>query len=69
MSALAISLVAFTCIFGGTLLGMLLRLVLPEHHLSPDSKDIVKLAIGTIATLAALVLGLMTASAKGSSRR
>jgi hypothetical protein len=66
MSALAISLVAFACIFSGTLLGMFLRRVLPDHHLSPESKDIVKLAIGTIATLAALVLGLMIASAKGS---
>jgi hypothetical protein len=48
------------------LIGMFLRVVLPEHHLSDESKDAVKLGIGMIATLAALVLGLLIASAKGS---
>jgi hypothetical protein len=66
VSPLAISLIAFGCIFGGMLLGMFLRGVLPEHHLSDDSKDVVKLGTGMIATLAALVLGLLIASAKGS---
>lgn len=66
MSPLAISLIAFGCIFGGMLIGMFLRVVLPEHHLSDESKDAVKLGIGMIATLAALVLGLLIASAKGS---
>ena len=66
MSPLAISLVAFVCVFGGTLLGMFLRTRLPEHHVSDESKDAVKLGIGMIATLAALVLGLMIASAKGN---
>ena len=66
MSPLVISLVAFVCIFGGTLFGMFLRNILPEHHLSDESKDAVKLGIGMIATLAALVLGLLVASAKGT---
>ena len=66
MSPLAISLVAFGCIFGGMMIGMFLRVVLPEHHLSDESKDAVKLGIGMIATLAALVLGLLIASAKGN---
>jgi hypothetical protein len=66
VSPLAISLVAFACIFGGALLGMVVRVFLPEHHLSEDSKDVVKLGTGMIATLAALVLGLMIASAKGT---
>jgi hypothetical protein len=39
---------------------------LPEHHLSADSKDVVKLGMGTIATLAAIVLGLLIATAKGT---
>jgi len=66
VSPLAISLIAFGCIFGGMLLGMFLRTVLPEHHLSDDSKDVVMLGTGMIATMAALVLGLLIASAKGS---
>jgi hypothetical protein len=66
MSALAISLIAFICIFGSTLIGIFLRTVLPEHHLSEESKDGLKLGIGMIATLAALVIGLLLASAKGN---
>jgi hypothetical protein len=61
-----ISEVAFTFIFGGALLGMLLRFVLPEPHLSADTKDVVRLSTGLIATLSALVLGLLVASAQGS---
>jgi len=63
---LVISLIAFGCICGGLLLGMVLRAVLPEHHLSVESRDVVKLGTGTIATLAALVLGLLIGSAKGN---
>ena len=66
MSALAISLVAFACIFGGALLGMFIRTFLPGHHVSDESKDVVKLGTGIIATMAALVLALMIASAKGN---
>jgi uncharacterized membrane protein (DUF485 family) len=66
VSALTISLIAFACIFGGTLLGMFLRTILPDHHVSDDSKGAVMLGIGMIATMAALVLGLLIASAKGN---
>jgi hypothetical protein len=58
--------IVFSCVFGGALLGMVLRKVLPEHHLSTESKDIVKLSMGLVGTMAALVIGLLTASAKGS---
>src|SRR5438874_1880817 len=63
---MAIGWIAFACVFGGALLGMFLRGVLPEHHLSRDSKDVVKLGMGLLGTMAALVLGLLIASAKGS---
>ena len=66
MSALTLSLVAFVVIFGGALLGMLLRAVLPEPHLNADSKDVVRLGTGLLATLAALVIGLLIASAQSS---
>jgi hypothetical protein len=66
LSELSISLIAFVCIFGGALLGLLVREFLPDHHLSDESKDAVKLGAGTIATMAALVLGLLIASAKSS---
>jgi hypothetical protein len=51
---------------GGILLGALLRRALPEHHLSKDSQDVVRLGVGLIATLAALLLGLLIAAAKSS---
>ena len=66
MSAITISSIVFACIFGGTLLAMFIKSALPEHHLNPDSKEIVKLGMGMIGTLAALVLGLLIATAKGT---
>jgi len=66
MSPLAISGIVFGCIFGGALLGMVIRSLLPEHHLSSESRDLVKLGMGLIATMSALVLGLLIASAKSS---
>jgi hypothetical protein len=66
MSAWSISLVIFAIIFGGALLGVVLRPLLSDHHLHPDSRDVVKMATGLIGTLAALVLGLLIASAKTS---
>ena len=66
MSALAVGGVVFLCVFGGALLGMLLNAILPKHHLSSESKDVIKVAMAMIATLAALVVGLLIASAKGS---
>ena len=66
MSPIAISVIVLACVFGGALLGALLRGMLPEHHLSAESKDVVKLAMGLIATMSALVLGLLIASAKSS---
>jgi hypothetical protein len=64
MSSLTISLIAFAIIFSGALVGMFLRRVLPSHHLRDDSRDVVKLATGLVGTMAALVLGLLVASAK-----
>ena len=66
MSALAVGAIAFACVFGGALFGMFLGTVLPKDHLSPDARDVIKVAMAMIATLAALVLGLLLASAKSS---
>ncbi len=66
MSSLTIGLISAGCIFGGVLLGVLLQKVLPEHHLDTASKDTVKLGAGMLATLTALVLGLLVSSAKSS---
>ena len=66
MNPTIVGIIVFTCTFGGVLLGMWLRTTLPEHHLDAESRDTVKVGIGLIATMTALVLGLVTASAKSS---
>jgi hypothetical protein len=66
MSSITVSLIVFGCVFAGGLLGLFLHAALPEHHLSGDSKDAVKVGVGLVGTMAALVLGLLVASAKAS---
>ena len=60
------ALIVFSCLVGAVLLGRGLRRMLPQEHLSADSRDVIKLAIGLVATMSALVLGLLVSSAKGS---
>lgn len=63
---MVISFVAGVIILGGAVAGVLLRRILPEHHLNDHSKDVIRLGFGVIATLSALVLGLLISSAKTS---
>ncbi len=65
MSPLEVALATLLCASGAAALGIILHATLPEHHLDPDSRDVVKLVMGLIATMAALVLGLLIASAQG----
>ncbi len=64
MAPLNVSLLAFILALAGIALGSVIQRRLPEQHLGSDSKDVVKLSMGVLATLAALVLGLLIASAK-----
>jgi hypothetical protein len=66
MTSTTTGLCVFGCVFSAAASAMLVRNALPKHHLSADTKDLVKLAMGLVATMAALVLGLLVASAKGS---
>jgi hypothetical protein len=66
MNSTFIALASAGCIFSGALLGLGLQRLLPNHHLSKESQDVVKLSAGMIATLTALVLGLLVSSAKSS---
>lgn len=66
MSSIASSSIVFAVVFGGALLGMFLRRLLPQNHLSDDSKGIVMIAMGLVATMTAIVLGLLISSAKSS---
>ena len=66
MDSLEISLVTTAVVSRGALLGIALRAVLPQSQLSGESREVVKLGVGLIATMAALVLGLLIASANSS---
>lgn len=66
MGSMTTLLVTFASTVGGILVGLLLRRILPQQHLRDDSKDVLKLGAGVIATLSALVLGLLVGSAKSS---
>jgi hypothetical protein len=64
MGSAAISLIVLASVFGGALAGLLLRRSLRQDHISPDSKDTVKLSMALVSTMSALVLGLLVSSAK-----
>lgn len=66
MNPIGAGIIVFICTFGGALLGMRLSIALPEHHLDAESRETVKLGFGLVAMMTALVLGLVTASAKSS---
>jgi len=61
-----ISVILFVGLVGAAFFGRRVRRCLPQDHLSADSKDAVKLAMGLVATMTALVLGLLVSSAKGT---
>jgi hypothetical protein len=58
--------IVFACLFGAALLGMRLRRWLPDQHLNAETKEAVRIGMATVATMAALMLGLLVASTKQS---
>lgn len=66
MNAAAAGLITFACVGAGALAGLVLQRALPADHLTDGSRDVVRVVSGLIATLSALVLGLLIASSKGS---
>ena len=66
MPALLIAFIIFAFMLGGILLGSTLRVILPDDHTQADSKDILMASAGMMATLIALIIGLLVTSAKGT---
>jgi len=62
----AIAVATFLCIAGSTWAGGKVRAITPAEHLTPDTREIVIAGLALISTLAAVVLGLLIDSAKGS---
>jgi hypothetical protein len=63
---MAVALITFVCTFGCALAATFVRSWLPPTHLSKESQDIVRLGIGLVATMTALLLGLVTAAARSA---
>jgi hypothetical protein len=66
MNSIMVCLVVFVSIFAAAVAGMAFRRFLPEHYLGSDAKEVVRLSTGLVATMAALVLGMLVSSAKAS---
>ena len=66
MNPWLIGLMVFASVYGGAMLGFALRSRVPPENLDSDSREVLKIATGLIGTMAALVLGLLVASAKSS---
>jgi hypothetical protein len=66
MTGIDFAVVTFLCTFVAALLGTVFRTALPPEHVSKESQDAVRLGMGLVATMTALLLGLVTAAAKGS---
>src|SRR5207249_3912998 len=61
-----VSVIVFVILVAVTFLGGRLRRVLPAEQLSAESKDGMKLALGLVATMTAILLGLLISSAKSA---
>ena len=59
MNAGLVALLVFAVTFAAAMAGLRLRDRLPEHHLDGESRDAVKLVMGLVATMSALVLSLL----------
>jgi type VI protein secretion system component VasK len=64
LKAVVLSIIIFACIIGGAVLGIFLRAILPERHLTEDSRNMVTIGMGIVATMAAIAVGLMIQGAQ-----
>src|SRR5262245_12005601 len=63
---LVVGLIAFALILGGAFAGWKLRMLLPAQHLTEETKSLVAVSTAIVATLSALVLGLLISNANAS---
>jgi hypothetical protein len=63
MTPISVSAISFVLLFGGALLGSFIGARLPKHHLTTDNKDVVRLGMGLVGTIAGIALGLLIGSA------
>src|SRR5262245_33132037 len=61
-----IGLIVFAIILGGAFAGWKLRTLLPAQHLTEETKSLVSVSTAIVATVSALVLGLLISNANSS---
>jgi len=66
MNSILVSIAVFAVVFGGALIGMRLKRILPQDQLGPEAKDVIRLAVGLLVTMTALVLGMLVSAANSS---
>jgi hypothetical protein len=64
MTEIESAVLVFILLLACTALGAIVRPLLPEEHKAQETVQLIQLLVGMLVTFAALVLGLLTASAK-----
>jgi len=65
-SPLIIAFLVFAVILAGAFVGAMVRRRVPQHHLAEDTKNLVSVSMAVVATISALVLGLLLSNANSS---
>jgi uncharacterized membrane protein len=68
-NTLLIGLIVFAVILAGAFAGMMVRAHLPAHHLTDETKNLVSVSTAVVATVSALVLGLLISNANSKFTR
>jgi hypothetical protein len=66
LNPLFISFIVFLVVLAGALAGWKAKHRLPAHHLTDETKGLVSVSMAMVATLSALVLGLLISNANAS---
>src|SRR5262245_54256517 len=66
MNSIIVASITLLCTFGCAWLGIIIQSKLPQSHQEKESQDVVRLGMGLVATMTALLLGLVIAAAKGT---
>jgi uncharacterized membrane protein YqgA involved in biofilm formation len=62
----AIGVIVFAVILAGAITGWVIRQRLPAHYLADETKNLVSVSMAVVATVSALVLGLLISNANSS---
>jgi outer membrane murein-binding lipoprotein Lpp len=66
LGPLIVGIAIFVVVLAGAFAGWAMRQRLPEHNLTDETKNVVSVSMATVATLSALVLGLLISNANSS---